>query len=179
MKVKCIDNLEGDLFLTEGGEYEVIDMIVKEGEVIGCRVKNNFGLERLYSMDYFEVIEDEVKIDNCTKSNCPNYDIEETNCCDRMIDVSLCDKLNKTKEKSSTLQCNTCIHSIVCGHKKQWEDYCKEHIKLREKCILFDEEPNCKYYLVNEAIKDAKEETKTELSFVELIKLLDKVLGEK
>lgn len=57
--------------------------------------------------------------------------------------------------EEAKLQCeNGCIHAQVCGHKEQWANYCKEHIKLREKSILFDEEPNCRYYIHESRLKE-------------------------
>lgn len=49
----------------------------------------------------------------------------------------------------NSVKCDNCLHSVVCGHKEKWEEYVKEHIKLREKYSLFDEEPECKYYLTS------------------------------
>lgn len=64
--------------------------------------------------------------------------------------------IEKTK-----LQCeNGCIHAQVCGHKTEWANYCKEHIKLREKSILFDEEPNCRYFIHESRLKENELVTK-------------------
>lgn len=61
-------------------------------------------------------------------------------------------------EKDVKVQCQKCIHNSICGHKKEWLAYCKEHIELRKKSILFDVEPSCKYYIdediVNNKAKD-------------------------
>ena len=43
------------------------------------------------------------------------------------------------------LQCNNCRCKPVCKEVENWSKYCEEHIKLREKSILFDKEPNCPY----------------------------------
>ncbi|MGL5151572.1 MAG: hypothetical protein ACRC7N_13495 [Clostridium sp.] len=53
-------------------------------------------------------------------------------------------------ENRIKLQCSSCIHKQVCGHKDKWEDYVEEHIQLRKKYDLFDEDPSCKYYMLDE-----------------------------
>jgi hypothetical protein len=46
------------------------------------------------------------------------------------------------------LQCEqNCIHCAVCGHKEQFKKYFEEHISLREKSVLFDEQPKCDFYI--------------------------------
>ena len=63
--------------------------------------------------------------------------------------------------EEAKLQCeNGCIHAQVCGHKEQWANYCKEHIKLREKSVLFDEEPKCRYYIYEGRLKEEIQTTK-------------------
>ena len=63
--------------------------------------------------------------------------------------------------EETKLQCeNGCIHAQVCGHKEQWANYCKEHIKLREKSILFDEEPKCRYYIHESRLKEEEQTIK-------------------
>lgn len=65
--------------------------------------------------------------------------------------------------EETKLQCdNGCIHAQVCGHKEQWANYCKEHIKLREKSILFDEEPKCRYYIHENRLKENELVTKAD-----------------
>lgn len=52
------------------------------------------------------------------------------------------------------LQCEqNCIHCPVCGHKEQFKKYFEEHIALREKSILFDSQPTCKFYLNKDDIE--------------------------
>lgn len=45
------------------------------------------------------------------------------------------------------LQCSKCVCSPVCSEKDNWRRYCKEHIELRKKSVLFDEDPSCRYYI--------------------------------
>lgn len=63
--------------------------------------------------------------------------------------------------EETKLQCEEgCIHAQVCGHKTEWANYCKEHIKLREKSILFDEEPKCRYYIHESRLRENEPITK-------------------
>lgn len=65
--------------------------------------------------------------------------------------------------EETKLQCeNGCIHAQVCGHKTEWANYCKEHIKLREKSILFDVEPKCRYYIHESRLKENELVTKAD-----------------
>lgn len=75
--------------------------------------------------------------------------------------------------EETKLQCeNGCIHAQVCGHKTEWANYCKEHIKLREKSILFDVEPKCRYYIHESRLKE--EESTTKVSKDDLIEKIKK-----
>lgn len=68
------------------------------------------------------------------------------------------------------LQCEEgCIHAQVCGHKNEWANYCKEHIKLREKSILFDEEPKCRYYINKSRLKEGEPTTRAKDDLIEKI----------
>ena len=63
--------------------------------------------------------------------------------------------------EQTKLQCeNGCIHAQVCGHKTEWANYCKEHIKLREKSMLFDEEPKCRYFIHESRLKEEEQTIK-------------------
>jgi len=53
--------------------------------------------------------------------------------------------------------CKKCRCKPVCKEIENWERYYEEHVKLREKSILFDSEPKCPYYIENEKMKNAKE----------------------
>ena len=119
MKVRCIDNLNGELSLTIGKEYEVLNVVSIYGDDPAYNIKNDFGGKQLYRSEFFEVIE-------------------------------------KDKQQIE-LQCSECGHSIVCGHKDAWANYCKEHIELRKKSVLFDTEPSCRYY-IDKRILEKKEE---------------------
>lgn len=46
------------------------------------------------------------------------------------------------------LQCeNNCACKPVCKEIDNWKKYCEDHIRLRERSVLFDSEPNCPYYI--------------------------------
>ena len=49
--------------------------------------------------------------------------------------------------------CTKCYHNQVCGHQNQWKEYCEEHIKLREKSVLFDADPICRYYVDKDMVE--------------------------
>lgn len=49
--------------------------------------------------------------------------------------------------------CTKCYHNQVCGHQNQWKKYCEEHIKLREKSVLFDADPICRYYVDKDMVE--------------------------
>ena len=53
----------------------------------------------------------------------------------------------KDNKQQIKLQCLSCLHEVICGHKDEWKRYCKEHIELRKKSVLFDEDPSCRYYI--------------------------------
>lgn len=57
------------------------------------------------------------------------------------------------------LQCSKCACSPVCSEKDNWRRYCKEHIELRKKSVLFDVEPNCRYY-IDKSVLEKKEKPK-------------------
>lgn len=46
------------------------------------------------------------------------------------------------------LQCNNnCACRPVCKEVENWKKYCEDHIRLRERSVLFDSEPQCPYYI--------------------------------
>lgn len=63
----------------------------------------------------------------------------------------------KDNKQQIKLQCSKCACSPVCGERENWERYCKEHIELRKKSVLFDVEPSCRYY-IDKRILEKKEE---------------------
>lgn len=138
MKVRCIDNLNGELSLTIGKEYEINNVVSIYGEKAAYNIKNDFGSKQLYRSEFFEVIEED--------------------------------------KQQIKLQCGSCGHSIVCGHKNAWANYCKEHIELRKKSVLFDVEPSCRYYIDKKVL--AKKEEKTKEIKVDKVKIDKSVLDK-
>ena len=46
------------------------------------------------------------------------------------------------------IQCNNnCACKPVCKEVDNWKKYCEDHIRLRERSVLFDSEPSCPYYI--------------------------------
>lgn len=46
------------------------------------------------------------------------------------------------------IQCeNNCACRPVCKEVENWKKYCEDHIRLRERSVLFDSEPSCPYYI--------------------------------
>lgn len=56
-------------------------------------------------------------------------------------------KVDKEFIDSFKTDCEKCLHKPVCKEIENWKIYCEEHIRLREKSILFDSQPRCPYYL--------------------------------
>lgn len=45
------------------------------------------------------------------------------------------------------VKCESCGCKPVCKEIENWKKYCEDHIRLRERSVLFDSEPECPYYI--------------------------------
>ena len=63
----------------------------------------------------------------------------------------------KDNKQQIKLQCNECACKPVCSEVDNWANYCKEHIALRKKSVLFDVEPSCRYYIDKKVLEKKKE----------------------
>ena len=80
----------------------------------------------------------------------------------------------KDNKQQIKLQCSSCLHDVICGHRDEWKRYCKEHIELRKKSVLFDEDPSCRYY-IDKSVLEKKEEKPKEIK-VDKVKIDKKIL---
>lgn len=99
------------------------------------------------------VPQDDVNWDECKEDTC--YSFDTMNECLQLGSKNFFTKWNykivkwennNTDYKVST-DCEKCLHKPVCKEIENWNKYREEHIRLREKSILFDEEPKCPYYI--------------------------------
>lgn len=116
------------------------------------------------------VPQDDVNWDECKEDTCYSFDtISE---CLQLGSKNFFTKWNykivkwengNTGFKINT-DCEKCLHKAVCKEIENWKKYCEEHIRLRDKSILFDSEPRCPYYLEDKNLKT--EPTTRQLKYI-------------
>lgn len=85
-------------------------------------------------------------------------------------------KLVKEDKQQIKIQCCECACKPICSEVENWKKYCKEHIELRKKSVLFDEDPNCRYYIDKKVLEKKDEIKEVEVKKIDVDeKILDKL----
>lgn len=60
--------------------------------------------------------------------------------------------------QQEVIQCGECACKPICKEVENWTHYCKEHIELRKKSVLFDVDPSCRYFIDKKTLENCNED---------------------